>query len=108
MTTFDSNHREKTARYIVAISAETRSPKVPIGRYENGHMRVETDYMYAEETKDRLQKVIDDYNVSQYYALISELRTPLQFILGDKRGVIVNKTDNAALVLLSDGTLGEI
>lgn len=89
-------------------SQEMRSPKVPIGRYENGHMRVETDYMYAEGTKDRLQKVIDDYNVSHYYALISELKTPFQFILGDKRGVIVKKTDNAALVLLSDGTLGEI
>lgn len=108
MTTFDSNQREKTARYIMAISAETKSPKTPIGSYENGHMRVETDYMYAEGTKDRLQKVIDDYKVSHYYALISELRTPFQFIHGDKRGIIIKKTDNAALVLISDGTLGEI
>ena len=105
---FDSNYRQKTARYIVTISAETKSPKIPIGKYENGHMHVETDYYYAEKTKDKIQKVIDDYNVSRYYALISELRTQFQFIIGDKRGIIIKKTENAALVLVSDGTLGEI
>ena len=78
------------------------------GKYENGHMHVETDYYYAEKTKDKIQKVIDDYNVSRYYALISELRTQFQFIIGDKRGIIIKKTENAALVLVSDGTLGEI